>query len=650
LSLVASGSAPDPTLEIWGPDGLIAQNDDGAAWLNPALTVTVRGGTTYAIGYGDCYDTNGTSSITQVLTPTAPTVPLNVQATTADASAVVTWDAPSDPSGDVTYTVSYRESLSPTAPWLTLPAGADRAATVGGLTNGTQYEFRIVATNSVGLSSPMSEPALATPMSPPTIAISILPSPPTSGHPYQIVVAVSGTGGPAVDGWVTVTVAGSAQVPALTGPDGRITLWATARPVGAYEVSAAFAGSLAVLPGSATTSVVVAQNPQTVTIDAISASLAYGDTAALIATASSGLTPVAFASDTPAVCTVSGAVLTMVGVGPCTATASQAGDSETEAASASQTVDVGRRAQTLSMEPLEDMVYGQPAQDVDAASNRGLPVTVTASGSCAMDGGNLVTTAAGLCTVTVTQDGDALNLPAEIVTTLDVAKRPQTVTLSALPLVITGVQQLPVTATSEFGLPVTITASGACAFASGQVWVTGVGTCTVTAASPGDAVTLPATATATASVASATARVSAWVSGGIGDLTAAGRGGGRGSQLLPGSSVTVTAYSDPQRVATATVRADGTVSLTGQLPALDEGTHRVVVAGVALDGTAVTHTTRLGVAADGTITWLGTAPNLAATGTDAITAGMLALLWVMVGAGLLLARRGLARRRRPLLA
>ena len=58
---------------------------------------------------------------------------------------------------------------------------------------------------------------------------------------------------------------------------------------------------------------------------------ASSNTVTLTATATSGL-PVSFSATPPAICTVSGATLTMVAAGSCTITASQAGDANFNAA------------------------------------------------------------------------------------------------------------------------------------------------------------------------------------------------------------------------------------------------------------------------------------------------------------------------------
>ena len=62
-----------------------------------------------------------------------------------------TWAAPaSDGGSPITgYTVEYR--VSGTGAWSSLSAGTATSANVTGLTNGTSYEFRVIASNAVGV-------------------------------------------------------------------------------------------------------------------------------------------------------------------------------------------------------------------------------------------------------------------------------------------------------------------------------------------------------------------------------------------------------------------------------------------------------------------------------------------------------------------
>ncbi len=98
-----------------------------------------------------------TSTSTLVLAAAVPAVPTGLNATAGNASVLLSWTAPADNGASITdYVVQYRES--PSGAWATFSDGTSTAtsATVTGLTNGTAYDFRVSAVNSVGQSSDSS--------------------------------------------------------------------------------------------------------------------------------------------------------------------------------------------------------------------------------------------------------------------------------------------------------------------------------------------------------------------------------------------------------------------------------------------------------------------------------------------------------------
>src|ERR1019366_468037 len=100
---------------------------------------------------------------------------------------------------------------------------------------------------------------------------------------------------------------------------------------------------------------------------------------ALIATASSGLA-VRFTSNTAAVCAVSGNTVTLVAVGTCSITASQAGNLRFRpATSVTQTfaVTAGAQTQTITFGPLSDATLGGAPFTLTATSTSGLAISFT---------------------------------------------------------------------------------------------------------------------------------------------------------------------------------------------------------------------------------------------------------------------------------
>jgi len=148
---------------------------------------------------------------------------------------------------------------------------------------------------------------------------------------------------------------------------------------------------------------------QTITFGALTPK-AYGDSSfALTASASSGL-PLSYASSNTGVATVSGSVVTIVGVGSTTITASQAGNSSYNAAtSVSQGLTVNKASQTISFTTLPAKTYGDPAFALTGSSTSGLSVSYSSSNpSVATVSGSTVTiVSSGTSTITATQSGNS---------------------------------------------------------------------------------------------------------------------------------------------------------------------------------------------------------------------------------------------------
>ena len=97
------------------------------------------------------------------------------------------------------------------------------------------------------------------------------------------------------------------------------------------------------------------------------------------ATASSGLA-VSFAATTPAVCTVSGATVTLVSGGTCTIQATQAGNGNYAAATpVSQSFQVTQGSQTITFGALANQPFGTPPFPVSVTASSGLAVSFAAT-------------------------------------------------------------------------------------------------------------------------------------------------------------------------------------------------------------------------------------------------------------------------------
>ena len=145
----------------------------------------------------------------------------------------------------------------------------------------------------------------------------------------------------------------------------------------------------------------------------------------LTASATSGLA-VSFRSDTPAVCSVSGATVTAMAAGTCTVTASQAGDNNYLAApnmTESFQVNAGHQAQTITFPPPPRVKVGEAAT-LTASATSGLLVAFRSDTPriCTVSGPTLTPIAAGTCTVTASQGGsDHYAAARDIAQSFDVA-------------------------------------------------------------------------------------------------------------------------------------------------------------------------------------------------------------------------------------
>ncbi len=233
---------------------------------------------------------------------------------------------------------------------------------------------------------------------------------------------------------------------------------------------------------------IVVKSDQTITFGALP-NRSYGTAPfALNATASSGL-PVSF-SVVGGPASLSGNTLTITGTGTVTVRASQAGDSNWNAAApVDQSFVVSRGDQTITFSTMPDKAYGAAPFALNATTSSGLPVSFSVIGGPAtLSGSTLSITGTGTVTVRASQGGDSnWNAAAAVDRAFTVVKSDQTITFGALPNTVYGVSPFALNATASSGLPVGFSVIGGPATLSGNTLsITGTGTVTVRASQGGD--------------------------------------------------------------------------------------------------------------------------------------------------------------------
>lgn len=175
--------------------------------------------------------------------------------------------------------------------------------------------------------------------------------------------------------------------------------------------TAAFVNACGPGPVSASINVIVPL-AQTISFAALPDKI-FGDPPfSLNATATSGL-PITFAiSSGPAI--LSGNMLTIVGAGTVTITASQQGDATyASAPQVSRSFTVGKAPQTVTFPAPGSVAYGDAPFLIAASATTGLPVSFTVlSGNVSLSGNTITLTGAGSITIRAAQAGNQHYLPA----------------------------------------------------------------------------------------------------------------------------------------------------------------------------------------------------------------------------------------------
>lgn len=217
----------------------------------------------------------------------------------------------------------------------------------------------------------------------------------------------------------------------------------------------------------------------------------FGTTPTLSASASSGLA-VSLASTTSAVCSVNGTTLDITATGSCTIEATQAGDTDYNAATrVSQTFAVTAADQTITFATIPTQTYGTPLDltgKATASSKLDVAFTSASADVCTVAGTTVSFVKSGTCDIRANQAGDSNYGPAvEVARTFTVNKAAQVI-MVGVPATQTYGAPLTVSANASSGLPpVFSSASDVCSVTpDGVVTLLKSGTCLILADEAGD--------------------------------------------------------------------------------------------------------------------------------------------------------------------
>jgi kumamolisin len=240
-----------------------------------------------------------------------------------------------------------------------------------------------------------------------------------------------------------------------------------------------------------TQSFAVHHETQTITFPAITGTQPAASTIPLTATASSGLT-VAFASTTPAICTVSGATASLLKEGTCGVDASQAGNAAYSVApTVGQSFKVGLGPQTITFPAITGTQYVLSQVTLTATASSGLTVTYTSASPavCTVLGATATLVTTGSCVIHANQAGNTTySVAPQVAQYFTVSPIPQTISFPAITATEVATTTLGLSATASSGLTVAFasTTPAVCTVAGATASLLISGTCVIQATQPGN--------------------------------------------------------------------------------------------------------------------------------------------------------------------
>ncbi|MEJ5993595.1 T9SS type A sorting domain-containing protein [Pedobacter sp. Du54] len=267
--------------------------------------------------------------------------------------------------------------------------------------------------------------------------------------------------------------------------------------IGVTTITATQPGDANFAAASASTSMTVIKGTPTIFFSGIPNKIVNNPDFDLFASTTAGLT-ITYSSSDPSVATIVNGKVHLVGVGTAIITASQPGNANYNASTASQTLTVDKGIQFITFPTIPQTSPSTADFDPGATVSSGLPITYTSSDPsvATIVAGKIHVVGLGSTSITASQPGNANYLAAtDIVRTLTIGKGFQTIIFPLIPAKILGTADFDPGATVASGLPITYTSSNpaVATIVAGQIHIVGLGSTIITASQVGDINFNPAT-------------------------------------------------------------------------------------------------------------------------------------------------------------
>lgn len=304
----------------------------------------------------------------------------------------------------------------------------------------------------------------------------------------------------------SVVVSGNGTVSATGGGSGNAVVFANTTPAvctlsgstvtgvtaGACVITANQAGNAAYLAApQATLTIAVGKAAQAIVFGA-APSLPVAGNGTVSATGGASGNPLTYTSLTPAVCSVSGTLVTGLTAGTCVIAANQPGNGNYEdAPQGTITFAVGKGDQSITFAMAPTVTVGTSGLIGASGGPSGNPVTFTNTtpAVCSLSGTTVSGLLAGQCVIAADQAGNADWNPApQALLTFTIGRGAQVITLPPIPTITlgTGTTSNPVGGPSTSPVVLTSTTPSVCVVEGNVVRAIGPGACTIVATQGGD--------------------------------------------------------------------------------------------------------------------------------------------------------------------